>query len=433
MAPGPVQFGLGGVSAEQRHSNVVPFEPPEWNVWASLFLGLALPVRERLKQPMQGWKGKGDRSSGYIAKGGKGGKGGGKGRGGNKPTDDPDFVRWSKNMRLEGAGSGASYVVEDYVASGSFSRVFRDAYIQYTSSGPGEGELLQRLEAAQREANAEVLTMRCLESFATKDDAGKDSGSLKGSIRGLIDYWCLILEWLDASLFDVVRMNGNRGLHLSMVRVMLTQLLQQLKVLQGLGCTHTDIKHKNCCLASTEHYMASLPGGGSTMILTDPVVKFIDYGNAVFEGQKKPHPIHTKQFRAPEVLLNIRGGWGPASDTWTLGVTGAFLVSGQLTFNSHEPQDDFGSGCTSTTGSREGKDPQLAQWLGLAGQGPAAAACADLLRRMLALDPKERITADDALRHSFIAEGGAGETAAVPPRSPRTSLSRPSPDGRGGR
>ena len=48
-----------------------------------------------------------DRSSGYIAKGGKGGKGGGKGRGGNKPTDDPDFVRWSKNMRLEGAGSGS--------------------------------------------------------------------------------------------------------------------------------------------------------------------------------------------------------------------------------------------------------------------------------------------------------------------------------------
>ncbi|CAE7297702.1 unnamed protein product, partial [Symbiodinium sp. KB8] len=136
-------------------------------------------------------------------------------------------------MRLEGAGSGASYVVEDYVASGSFSRVFRvrkevtgkqepkrrwgtsseilvakvmrkeDTYIQYTSSGPGEGELLQRLEAAQREANAEVLTMRCLESFATKDDAGKE-------------YWCLILEWLDASLFDVVRMNGNHGLHLSM-------------------------------------------------------------------------------------------------------------------------------------------------------------------------------------------------------------------------
>ncbi len=38
------------------------------------------------------------------------------------------------------------------------------------------------------------------------------------------------------------------------------------------------------------------------LILTKPVAKFIDYGNAVFEGEKKTHPIHTKQFRAPEVL-----------------------------------------------------------------------------------------------------------------------------------
>ena len=43
-------------------------------------------------------------------------------------------------------------------------------------------------------------------------------------------------EWLDASLFDVVRAN-QKGLHLSMVRILLRQLLEQLKVLQvGQGC-----------------------------------------------------------------------------------------------------------------------------------------------------------------------------------------------------
>ena len=47
-----------------------------------------------------------------------------------------------------------------------------DSYIQYTSSGPREGDLLQRLEAQQRN-DAAPLTMRCLDSFATKDDAGK--------------------------------------------------------------------------------------------------------------------------------------------------------------------------------------------------------------------------------------------------------------------
>lgn len=49
-----------------------------------------------------------------------------------------------------------------------------DSYIQYTSSGPREGDLLQRLETQQREANLEPLTMRCFDSFATKDDAGKE-------------------------------------------------------------------------------------------------------------------------------------------------------------------------------------------------------------------------------------------------------------------
>ena len=42
-------------------------------------------------------------------------------------------------------------------------------------------------------------------------------------------------EWLDASLFDAVRANRNRGLHLSMVRILLKQLLEQLKVLQEFG------------------------------------------------------------------------------------------------------------------------------------------------------------------------------------------------------
>ena len=36
------------------------------------------------------------------------------------------------------------------------------------------------------------------------------------------------------------------------------------------------------------HYIANPPEGGPVMILTQPLVKFIDYGNAVFDGDKKP-------------------------------------------------------------------------------------------------------------------------------------------------
>lgn len=402
------------------------------------------------------WKGKGYGKGKESHEKGKGG-----GKGGQKPTDDPNFVRWSEGMRLQGSPSGASYRVEAYVASGSFSRVFRvkreapateaskrrwgtastedghvlaakvmrkeDAYIQYTSSGPKEGELLQRLEAAQRESG-EVLTMRCLDSFATKDDAGED-------------YWCLILEWLDASLFDVVRANGNRGLHLATVRTVLRQLLEQLQVLQSLSCTHTDIKHKNCCLVNTEHFLVP-SDRGKDMILTRPVAKFIDYGNAVFEGDHKPHPIHTKQFRCPEVLLNVREGWGPSSDTWTVGVTAAFLVSGQLIFNSHEPQelvrrmvealgpfpqrllDDAKDRRLCRVAEEAAKSEDLAEWLGLAQaeKGSAESACLDLLREMLRPDPKDRITAAAALQHPFLREGGPGSQAVLPAKPASAAL-----------
>lgn len=309
-----------------------------------------------------------------------------------------------------------------------------DSYIQYTSSGPKEGELLQKLEQAQRDAGKEVLSMRCLDSFATKDDAGED-------------YWCLILEWLDASLFDLVRANGNRGLHLSIVRLMLKQLFEQLKVLQDLQCTHTDIKHKNCCLADTEHYMAPADGR-PTLVLTHPVPKFIDYGNAVFEGEPKTHPIHTKQFRAPEVLLNIKEGWAPPSDTWTLGITAAYLVSGQLIFNSHEPQQLL-QGMVEALGPfparllENAKDsrlrraaekaasevrgpPKLGEWLGLAGAkaGSPEAACVDLLIEMLRPDPAERISAAAALQHPFLVDGGPGSALKVPDRPPGVQLKK---------
>lgn len=441
------------------------------------------------------WRGGG---KGEGKDGGKqgGGKGRGKqnaGPGGQKPTDDPDFVRWTEGMRLEGSPTGVSYVVDAYVASGTFSRVFRvcaepssepartgkrrwapagggaaagssaggggtasaegtvyaakimrkhDSYIQYTSNAEKEGELLQRLEKAQSSSGRELLTMRCVDSFATKDTAG-------------VEYWCLILEWLDASLFDLVRANGNQGLHLSMVRAMLAQLLEQLRALQEHDCTHTDIKHKNCCLADTEHYMAPAGSGGRpSLILTRPAAKFIDYGNAVFEGEEKVHPIHTKQFRAPEVLLNAAGGWGPPSDTWTLGVTVAFLVSGQLIFNSHDPGElvnlmvealgPFPERLLSS--AKDGRlrraaeaaaqrcssaQARLGERLGLGGAAPNSpeGRCVDLLQRMLAPDPAERISPAEALRHPFV----AAEDPPVPPCPANAELrSLPATGGGGG-
>jgi len=455
-----VSWGVATIAAFRRHRIIAVAKAMGWG-------------RERGGRsdgggsyPQRSWRQKGETETSWGDSQGQraGGKSKVKGKDGgmgSKPTDDPNFVQWSEGMRFDGSERGVSYVVEAYVASGTFSRVFRvrelflgdagskasggkrrwvsgdsvalldnsalgsrvlaakvmrrnDSYIQYTSDAQKEGALLQTLEKAQLRTGKPVLTMRCFDSFKTKDNAGAE-------------YWCLILEWLDASLFDVVRANGNRGLHLSMVRLLLEQLFQQMRVLQECACTHTDIKHKNCCLADTEHFKYS-GRVRDTLILSRPLAKFIDYGNAVFEGERKTHPIHTKQFRAPEVLLNVAQGWGPPSDTWTLGVTAAFLISGQLIFNSHDPGElvramvealgPFPTGLLETAkdgrmrqvaeqAARRTHSPQLGAWVGLTGAGEATpeGRCLDLLRRMLAPDPLDRIEAGDALMHPFFVAG----------------------------
>mmetsp|Transcript_44763 Transcript_44763/g.96558 ORF Transcript_44763/g.96558 Transcript_44763/m.96558 type:complete len:479 (-) Transcript_44763:24-1460(-) len=408
----------------------------------------------------QNWKG----SSAYKGKGGEKGtgkhvgknKGQGKGKNlggkagdrGSKPTDDPDFVRLSVGSSLR--GKTGSYTIQEYIASGTFSRVYRvskapggrrwgagakqedtsaaetsfaakvmraeDHYIQYTSNAQKEGDLLKTLQRQQEEAGQPILTMQCFDSFPIEDDIGNP-------------YICLALEWLQVSLFDVVRSTGNRGLHLSSVSTVLRQLLQQLAVLHANNCTHTDIKHKNCCVADSSHRFEKSSDGVDRAVLLRPDAKLIDYGNATFEGEAKVHPIHTKQFRAPEVLINHKDGWGPASDIWTLGVTAAYLVSGRLLFDSHNAEQiaarmvdalgpfptEFLAGAKdgrvrkqAEAAAKEGSTPSLKSFLGF-GKGSTASQmandeelCLDLLKRLLALSPTERISAAEALNHPFV-------------------------------
>ena len=68
--------------------------PPHSAPRALLACAPVLQRREPLKRLMGG------------KRGGKGGSRGGKGP--QKPSDDPNFVRWSKNMHLEGSSTGGN-------------------------------------------------------------------------------------------------------------------------------------------------------------------------------------------------------------------------------------------------------------------------------------------------------------------------------------
>ena len=58
-------------------------------------------------------------------------------------------------------------------------------------------------------------------------------------------------------------------------------------------------------------------------------------GNATHTDEPHAHPIHTKQFRAPEVLLEY-GEWNESSDLWCIACVLYYLYTGTLLFNTHD-------------------------------------------------------------------------------------------------
>jgi serine/threonine protein kinase len=56
----------------------------------------------------------------------------------------------------------------------------------------------------------------------------------------------------------------------------------------------------------------------------------IDFGGATYDSEKKSSVVNTRQYRAPEVILE--NGWSKPSDCWSIGCIIAELYQGELLF-----------------------------------------------------------------------------------------------------
>ena len=64
-------------------------------------------------------------------------------------------------------------------------------------------------------------------------------------------------------------------------------------------------------------------------------IKLIDFGGACYDDEKKKSSIiNTRQYRAPEVILEA--GWTLSSDLWSAGCILAELYTGELLFATHD-------------------------------------------------------------------------------------------------
>uniref|UniRef100_A0A8D0A1Z8 Protein kinase domain-containing protein n=1 Tax=Sander lucioperca TaxID=283035 RepID=A0A8D0A1Z8_SANLU len=164
-------------------------------------------------------------------------------------------------------------------------------------------------------------------------------------------HYCLVFEMLDTSLHDLMKERNSKPLCLSGIRVISQQMLVALNALKSIGLLHTDIKPDNVMLVNHK--------------LQPFRVKLIDFGLAATVSTMFLGTIQALGYRAPEVILGLP--LDEAVDMWSLGCVLAFLKN---------------------------KEFSVPKW--------RFHPTVNLLKRMLHVDCKKRISPSEALGHRFI-------------------------------
>lgn len=241
-------------------------------------------------------------------------------------------------------------------------------------------------------------------------------------------HYCIVMESLGQSVYDVLKLNDYTPFPLDTVKTIGKQLLESLNFMHNNELVHTDLKLENILFVDKKIHRREYKILGENTEYQKPIcddIKVIDFGGATFSDQAKSTIINTRQYRAPEVILELK--WSYPSDIWSAGCILYELYKGSLLFATHDssqhlsliqkiigPFPDAMVKITSTKyfdvdgdlkflnegSSHLRKEVERAKALEDLIE-PDDSLFLDLLKKMLIINPDNRCTASDALDHPF--------------------------------
>uniref|UniRef100_A0A668S0X7 Protein kinase domain-containing protein n=1 Tax=Oreochromis aureus TaxID=47969 RepID=A0A668S0X7_OREAU len=196
---------------------------------------------------------------------------------------------------------------------------------------------------------------------------------------------CLNFELLDQSLWQYMRDRGNRVLPIGAIRAVLFQLANALSHLGSLGMVHADLKPRNIMVV--DRYECPIK------------VKLIDFGFACPASTVIPGDcVGTVGYRAPEVVIGSL--FNEAIDMWSLGQVAVELATG-VPFYPGRNDYDVLKFIIQTQGQLKCLDDLEQLLRGCRRTENSQHLFFSLIKQMLALDPKQRITPSEVLHHTF--------------------------------
>lgn len=144
-----------------------------------------------------------------------------------------------------------------------------------------------------------------------------------------LGHYCMVFERLGPSLYDFLKRHNFQPFPMACIQDFTVQLLETMEFLHSFRLIHTDLKIENILLMNDRE----INFDRRTKVPERTKIKLIDFGGACYDDSKKSTVINTRQYRSPEVILEL--GWSMPSDMWSLGAILAELYQGELLFPTH--------------------------------------------------------------------------------------------------
>ncbi|KAJ5345818.1 hypothetical protein N7541_008472 [Penicillium brevicompactum] len=311
------------------------------------------------------------------------------------------------------------------------------------------------IRSIQKYRDASRIELRVLSTLASNDKPNRNKCIHLRDCFDFRNHICIVTDLLGQSVFDFLKGNGFVPFPSSQIQQFARQLFTSVAFLHDLNLIHTDLKPENILLVSNAYqtftYNRTIPSSSHATnrnarqrrVLLDSEIRLIDFGSATFDDEYHSSVVSTRHYRAPEIILNL--GWSFPCDIWSIGCILVEFFTGDALFQTHDNLEHLAMmeaviGTRIDTslvkkvmvGSRSGGTNSASKYFCrsridypntettrasrkyvramksltefIPTNTPFSRSFLDLLQKIFVYDPKNRITAKEALQHPWFKE-----------------------------